>query len=272
MADPWHYTDPERSAWWDDAWRPTPRWLSALGADHAQSLDWPTAAQQSSYKSPAETVIHTAPSNAIAPSQDTRCSGQDAFTQTHSLTQAVSAQSAQPSLHFFQHASTRSVHPSTFTHDASTQLSWSILPRRRICSKKRSRALDSRPHADGSPAAIHTGSPPVQLERGLLCCVPLVLRVLLNIYHLLVWMYNMTGYLLTSSPRSQAPALASDAQGQYRSGENTESPPPLPLHLPPFLLKSLMPAPPQWDNSLPLPSAACTRGLSVPPRREHNPS
>ena len=90
MANQWLYTDPEWSAWWHDAWRPTPRWRSALGADrHAQSFDWPSAARQSWYQSSAESVIQTVPSNATAPSLDTYCSGQDAYTQTHSSTQSA---------------------------------------------------------------------------------------------------------------------------------------------------------------------------------------
>ena len=157
MADQWHYTDPEWSASWDDAWRPTPRWLSAFVAERpVQSFDWPTPAQQSWYRPPAETAIHTGPSSAIAPSQDTHCSGQDAYTDS---------QLAQPRHNLYQNASTQSGHPSTFTHDASTQLSWSVLSRRRVCSKKRPRAADHRPNAEGSPAGAHAGSPLVHLER-----------------------------------------------------------------------------------------------------------
>ena len=184
---------------WDDAWRPTRRWLSALGAErHVQSFDWPTPAQQSWYRPPAETAIHTAPSSAIAPSHDTHCSGQDAYTDS---------QLAQPRHNLCQNASTQSGHTSTFTHDASTQLSWSVLSRRRVCSKKRPRAADHRPNAEGSPAGA-TQAHHMSIWNGgtcLLCCVPLVLPVRLNIHHLLVWMCNITSYHLTSSPRKPSP-------------------------------------------------------------------
>ena len=48
MADQWRAADRQWHAWWSADWQSTPRWLPALGADReAQSLDWPTAAQQS---------------------------------------------------------------------------------------------------------------------------------------------------------------------------------------------------------------------------------
>ena len=60
-------------SWWDAAWQPTPRWLSALGADReAQSFDWPTAAQQSWRQSPSAAADATVPLNNDAPLQDHR--------------------------------------------------------------------------------------------------------------------------------------------------------------------------------------------------------
>ena len=84
--------------------RGPPRWLSARGADReAQSFDWPTAAQQSCSQSPSPAADATVPKNTDAPSQDPHRSAHDAFAQTDSQ-----------------------------APDASTRLSWSILPRRSI--------------------------------------------------------------------------------------------------------------------------------------------
>ena len=220
MTDQGLSTDPEWSAWWDDAWRPTPRWLTALGAArHAQSFEWPTAARQSWYRSPAETV----PINAAAPPQDTYCSGQDAFTETHIFSQDASTQSAQPSHSLNQDASAQSVQPSTSTHDASTQLSWLALSRRRICSKKRPRARDHRFKANGSPAGATHAHYLSNWIGGMcvLCCVPLVLRVHLNIHPLLVCMSTSSASIPPHPLKCQASALASDAQCQYRPDGNT---------------------------------------------------
>ena len=80
------------------------RWLSARGADReAQSFDWPTTAQQSCSQSPSPAADAIVPMNTDAPSQDPHRSAHDAFAQTDSQ-----------------------------APDASTQLSWSILPRRSI--------------------------------------------------------------------------------------------------------------------------------------------
>ena len=112
MADQWRSNDQQWCSWWDAAWQPTPRWLSALGADHeAQSFDWPTAAQQSWYQSPSAAANATEPMNTDAPLQDTHSSVQDVSTQTHSSAQDASTQSVQT------HGSAQ---------DAYTQLSWTI--------------------------------------------------------------------------------------------------------------------------------------------------
>ena len=63
---------------------------------------------------------------------------------------------------------------------------------------------------------------------------------------------------------SQDPALASDTQCPYCLGGNTECVP--------IPIKNLMPVPHQWDNILPLPPAACTRGfISNAARTGHEP-
>ena len=60
MADQWLSADLELSMWWDDAWRPTPRWLSALDVDQqAQLVDWPVAARESWHLPLVETATQT---------------------------------------------------------------------------------------------------------------------------------------------------------------------------------------------------------------------
>ena len=93
MADQWRSTDQEWHPWWDAAWQPTPRWLSAHDADReAQFFDWPTAAQQCWSQSPSAAGDATVPMNTDAPSQDPHSSLQDAFTQTRSSAQDASTQ------------------------------------------------------------------------------------------------------------------------------------------------------------------------------------
>ena len=126
----------------------------------------PLTGQQQHY-TVLESVVHTAPTSAIASSQDTHCSGKDAYTQTHSFSlDPLSLLTPAPP-------------PMTLP----LELSWSALSCRRICSKKRPRAPDHRPFADGlqrTPTHAHHLSNWID-GTCLLCCVPLVLRVRLCI-------------------------------------------------------------------------------------------
>ena len=78
---------------------------------HAQSFDWPTVAQ---------TVLVSVASGDCDSNRafqchctvagHTHCSGQDAYTQTHSFTHDPSTQSAQPSLNLFLQTDTPTAH------------------------------------------------------------------------------------------------------------------------------------------------------------------
>ena len=97
-------------------------------------------------RSPSAAADATVPMNTDAPLKDTHCSVQGASTQTHSST---------------QDASTQPVQTHSSAQDAATQSSWTILPRRRIHSKKRSRTPDSRldiadSHADSLSLSPYT--------------------------------------------------------------------------------------------------------------------
>ena len=229
----------------DYPWRPLPFFFSALDVDHqAQSFDSPTAARQSWRQRLVETATQTVPINVAPPLRDTHSSGHDAHTQTHTL-----------SLDAF----TQSVPPSSFTQDASTQFSRSVFPRRRICSESRSRATDSCLGADGSTPVLQEQRdvpPPMCPSR----------------FTDLPGPPSPPG-LVEHSQRpasrlvpSKAHAPTSDAQCQYRPGREHRM---RAIILP---LRCLMPALPRRDNIDLLPPTAAKRVLSVPHRREHNPS
>ena len=86
--------------------------------------------QQSWYQSRSTVADMTVPMCSDAPLQDTH-------THIGSGCLHTDSQSAQDT-------STQSAHTNSSAQDASTQLSWTALPRRRICSKKRSRTPDPR--------------------------------------------------------------------------------------------------------------------------------
>ena len=143
----------EWSMWWCDAWRPASRWLSARDVDQqAWSFDWPTAARQAWLPlvgTATQTVLIGAP-----PQLRARTSGHDAHTQTHILSLDAITQAAQLGLGLHLDASTQAVPPSSSAQDASTQLSPSVLPRRRSCSKKRPGATASCSNTDGPSSPL----------------------------------------------------------------------------------------------------------------------
>ena len=91
-------------------------------------------------------------------SRGTHTSGHDAHTQRHIFVSGRQHSVCQPSLTLHLDASTQAVPPSSSTHDASTQLSPSVLPRRRSCSKK-------HPRATASCSTTESPSSPLQVQR-----------------------------------------------------------------------------------------------------------
>ena len=141
------YSEKSVASTLDDAWRPTPRWLSAPDVDQqAQSFDWPTAARQSWHQPLVETATQTVPIDTAPQLRNPHNSGHDAHTLTLSL--------FNPSRALHLDASTQAVLPSSSTQNASTQFSRSAFPRRRICSKKRSRTTAPCPTADSSTPTL----------------------------------------------------------------------------------------------------------------------